>query len=650
MNAPRKPGSAFGRFLAEMKRRHVVRFSIGYAAAAFVLLQLAEIVFPAFPGAFGNGEEALRYLVAAIALLYPPAVVLAWVFDITASGIERTEDLPDEDRRPGKLTPRLALLVVTLLVVGGVATWMTSRGVLEDAPTQPRRSRSGRTPELVAYDPAQPIRSLAVLPLENFTESGAQDYFSAGMHEELIAQLSQIAGLRVVSRTSVLRYLGTEETIPRIGQDLQVDALIEGSIRREGDKVRITVQLIHAASDTHIWTHQYDRSLDDVLALQSEVALDIAQQVQAELSPEETTLLQKTASRDVDPEVQDAYLRGKYEAEKGTAEGYRSAMQHFETAVAEDSTFAPALAGLAGMRFLVGMSDTTAPTADEIERARNEAQRALVFDSTSEEARDVLTLIQQAIPRMVVLKDSLAPIGQVGDVAPPRPPMPGAPPATIVVADVDSSWAAAMSQMGRRIEEQVRIHSASSTRESQIARFGAARQLMAAGMFQDAVRMLSNLVDEAPEFGPAWEMIARAQMSLGDPGAAVGAIEGWSARGGDDAPDQASVQALRAAVNRDGASAYWAWLRDRMEARRAEGRPVALTDYAAAQLGSGDTDGALATLQEALDHNERSLVLLRSDPVWDALRSDPRFIEIARQARSAHWPSRSRPAPDTRRR
>jgi len=619
--------SGFSQFLSEMKRRHVVRFSIGYAAAAFVILQLAEIVFPAFE----IGETGLRILVVAIALLFPPAVVLAWVFDITAEGIKRTEDLPGgADHRPGRLTPRLALLVFTLIIVGGLAAWMTRQGML-DAPERPRRGSgsSSAAPELVAYDPSAPIRSLAVLPLENFTENGGQDYFSAGMHEELIARLSQIAGLRVVSRTSVLRYAGTTEPIPRIGRDLQVDAVIEGSVRRGADTVRITVQLIHAASDTHIWTKQYDRSLeDDVLALQSEVALDIARQVQAELSPEETTILERTASRDVDPAAQDEYLRGKYEYEKGTQEGYQAALQHFQEAVQRDSAFAPALAGLAGTRFLLGMAGST-PADTVIELASREAERAVDLYSTSVEAREVLTIIRHAMPAVQT---------ESGPTAAAAPLPPGA--AVTVVPDVpglDTAWVAAMTQMGRRIEEQVRRKTYDSEQAGRIQQFLAARQLVAGGLFTEATKVLSDLVDKAPEMDAAWELMARAEVSAGDPQGAVGAIEGWSARGGSDAPDEESVRALRSAVTADGARGYWTWVRARLDERRAAGGPVSLTEYAAAQAGSGDKDGALATLERALERHERGLVSLQSDPVWDALRSDPRFTEIARGSRAMHY-------------
>jgi serine/threonine-protein kinase len=624
----RKEGpSGISQFLAEMKRRHVVRFSIGYAAVAFVVLQLAEIVFPAF----NIGETGLRILVVAVMLLFPPAVVLAWVFDITTEGIKRTEDLPSAaaDRQPGRLTPRLALLVFTLTIVGALALWMAREGVLE-APQRARRGGNGGsavTPALVAYDPSTPIRSLAVLPLANTSAGGEQDYFSAGMHEELIAQLSQIAGLRVVSRTSVLRFAGTDEAIPRIGRDLQVDAIIEGSIRRENDLARITVSLFHAASETNIWTKVYDRSLDDILALQAEVALDIARQVQAELSPEETTLLERTASRDVDPRAQDAYLRGRFEQERGTPEGYRAAMDHFQEAVAEDSAFAPALAGLAGTRFLIGMADP-APADSTILRARQEAEHAVAMDSTSAEAREVLTLIRQMVPAAVTA---------AAQGVPPAPHTPGN--VSVAVPDLpgmDTAWVAAMTQMGRRIEEQVRTHAVDSERAGRIQRMATARRLTASGLFASATQMLSDLVDEAPDLDPAWELMARTQVASGNVQGAVGAVEGWSERGGEDAPDAEAVRTLRAEVTARGARGYWSWMRDRMDAQRAAGAHVALTDYAAAQAGSGDHEGALSTLEEALAQRERGLVSLRSDPVWDELRSDPRFTEIARGSRAVH--------------
>jgi TolB-like protein len=390
-NPPASP-SGFSRFFAELKRRHVVRFALGYAAVAFVLLQLAEIIFPAF----GLGDTKLRILVVAVALLFPPALVLAWVFDITSHGIERTPSAGPPDALPAALLPRLALLGVTVAVVGSLGLWLVREGVL-DVPVDDGERAGLEEVALAAYDPEAPIRSLAVLPLDDFSGDGEQEYFTAGLQEELIAQLSQIGGLRVVSRTSVQRYAGGEVSIPRIGRDLRVDGVIEGSVRRSGDQVRITLQLIHAASDTHVWTQQYDRSLDNVLALQSDVALDIARQIRADLTPEETTFLQQVASRSVEPSAQDAYLRGRWEAEKGTPEGLAAAKELLETAVQEDSSFAPALVKLAGTRLLLGLANTTHQD-EEFAKAMEEARKAVAMDSTSQEAWDVIRLVAERLP------------------------------------------------------------------------------------------------------------------------------------------------------------------------------------------------------------------------------------------------------------
>ncbi|HSW30423.1 MAG TPA: tetratricopeptide repeat protein [Longimicrobiales bacterium] len=609
MSTPDTHPSRLSQFVAETKRRHVVRFALGYAAVAFVVLQLAEIVFPAF----GIGETGLRILVVVVALLFPPALVLAWIFDVTTQGIERTEHTPE--LRAG-LLPQLALLGVTVLVMLGVGAWLVREGVLDE----PEVVKPGRgpapgsdEPALVAYQAGTPIRSLAVLPLDDFSGDGAQDYFTAGMQEELIAQLSQLPGLRVVSRTSVQRYAGAGVPIPRIGRDLQVDAVIEGSVRRGEGQVRITVQLIHAASDTHLWTQQYDRSLENVLALQSEVALDIARQIQAEVSPEDADVLQRVAARIVDPEAQDAYLRGRYEADKGTPEGLAAARDHFEAAVQEDSSFAPALAGLAGTRFLLGLADTTLGP-EELSRAQEEAERAVALDTAYQEAREVLDLIKQSLPAR-------------GATPAAVPAPPGTP---------DTAWFLALTRFGRQIEEQVRVRGVASAHDATMGRYVGARGLMAAGQYSDAVGLLSDVLAASPDMGPAWELLARAQMSAGNPQGAVAAMEGWSARGDRAAPTTMQLRDLRDAVARDGAMGYWRWMEARLEARVAAGEHVPALELAAARAGSGDKEGAFHALEQAVAQHDRGLVLLQRDPVWDVLRTDPRFPDIARRSRTTH--------------
>jgi len=634
MTTPQDHQSAFGRFLSELTRRHVVRFSIGYAAAAFVVLQLVEIIFPAF----GIGETGLRVLVIAVVLLFPPAVVLAWLFDLTPEGIRRTKAVDDEGNRIAPLTPRLALLAVTIVVVGALTLWLAKGGAFTAPPVG--EGSGDVVPALTRFDPKDPIRSLAVLPLENISATGEEDYFSSGLHEELIAQLSQLSGLRVVSRTSVMRYLGTTTPLPTIGKELQVDAVIEGSVRRDSTRVRITVQLIHAASDTHIWTKQYDRDLKDVLSLESEVAQEIATEVRAEVTPAERRRFTRTASTTLDPVVQEAYLRGRYAYDRGTPDGYRSAMHYFQDAFSRDSTFAPALAGLAGSRFLLGLSDPSATEADP-DLAQKEAQRAVALDSLSNEAREVAALIRENLPGV---RSALASKATPG-ITVRAPASPGAPGLDTVhsIPVLDTSWVAAMTQLGRRIEEQVRHQSSDAERQGRMAQVLAARQLTVTGNFRDAVDVLHGLVTANPDFDPGWELLARAQLAAGDVDSTVATLDRWRASGGEGAPTVDEIQELRAGVKENGVKGYWTWALERMEQRKAQGQHVSRAELAAAYTALGRKEDAFAVLQEGVSQGDRGLLMLDADPVFDPLRSDPRFGEILGKVRTLRFSTGRRP-------
>jgi TolB-like protein/DNA-binding winged helix-turn-helix (wHTH) protein len=188
------------------------------------------------------------------------------------------------------------------------------------------------------------IRSLAVLPLENLSGDAAQEYFVDGMTEELITDLGKIAGLRVISRTSSMHYKGTRKTLPEIARELNVDAVIEGAVLRSGDHVRITTQLVEATSDRHLWAESYERELRDILALQGEVARDVAKQVNIKLSREEQTRF--ATAHPVDPEALEAYLKGRYELYKMTLEGVKKSIDYFSQALDKDPTYARAWAGL----------------------------------------------------------------------------------------------------------------------------------------------------------------------------------------------------------------------------------------------------------------------------------------------------------------
>lgn len=189
------------------------------------------------------------------------------------------------------------------------------------------------------------IRSLAVLPLENLSTDPEQEYFADGMTDEIITNLAQIDTLRVISRTSVMRYKGTRKPLPEIAKELNVDAVVEGTVMRSGNRVRITAQLIHAANEQHLWADQFERELRDVLSLQADVARAIATKIQLKLTPQQQVRL--SAGRQVNPEVYDYYLKGRYNfSERSGKEAFDKAIRYFEMAIEKDPSYAPAYAGL----------------------------------------------------------------------------------------------------------------------------------------------------------------------------------------------------------------------------------------------------------------------------------------------------------------
>jgi len=235
------------------------------------------------------------------------------------------------------------------------------------------------------------IRSLAVLPLENLSRDPEQEYFADGMTEQLITDLSKIGALKVISRTSSMRYKGTQKSLPEIAEALNVEALVEGSVLLADQRVRITAQLIEAASDTHLWAESYERSLQDVLFLQSEVARAIAREIQVVVTPEDTRRLAATPR--VDPAAHQAYLQGRYYWNKGTEEGFNKALAHFNEAIEKDPGYALAWAGLAESYALLG-EFLVLPPSDAFPRAEADANKALELDETVAEAHNALGLVR----------------------------------------------------------------------------------------------------------------------------------------------------------------------------------------------------------------------------------------------------------------
>jgi serine/threonine-protein kinase len=223
------------------------------------------------------------------------------------------------------------------------------------------------------------IQSLAVLPLTNLSRDPEQEYFADGMTEALIADLAKIRALRVISRTSVMRYKATEKSLPEIAEELGVDGVVEGSVLRVGQQVRITAQLIHAATDTHLWADSYERDLQDVLVLQSEVARTIAREIQVAVTPDEKKRL--ASARPVNPQAHEAYLKGRFHWHKLSRESLDTAMEYFQLALEKDPNYAPAYSGIAGVWGARGEIGVL-PAQEAFPKAKAAALKAMELDDT----------------------------------------------------------------------------------------------------------------------------------------------------------------------------------------------------------------------------------------------------------------------------
>jgi serine/threonine protein kinase/Tfp pilus assembly protein PilF len=301
--------------------------------------------------------------------------VLADLQDLE-QGVASGEMIPSSrpSTGPSLLSMRSATIlavVVILAVIVGIAVWQA------------------RLPEPEALAPK--IASLAVLPLKNYSGDPEQDYFVDGMTEALITDLSKIGALKVISRTSAMRYRGSDKPLPEIAAELGVDALVEGSVVREADKVGIRANLIEASSDSNLWAGDYTRDLTSILTLQGEVARAIAREIQVTLTPGEEALL--TRDREVDPEAYEAYLKGLYHSYKLTPGDLEAARRYFERALEKDPDYAPAHGGLAG--YWAGRQQMGLARPSEAgPKAKAAAQRAVELDDSVAEAHYALAVVR----------------------------------------------------------------------------------------------------------------------------------------------------------------------------------------------------------------------------------------------------------------
>jgi TolB-like protein/Tfp pilus assembly protein PilF len=367
-------------FFRELKQRKVYRVALGYAVVAWLAIQISATVMPAYHAP----EWILPTFITVIALGFPVALVLAWAFEVKGGVIEKTPEpagtLSTANKRRVWLLAAVGLLI-SAFAVGGY--WLG----------HPSRKAAIASESSPAAMPAVREKSIAVLPFENLSRDPDNAYFAEGIKDEILTKLATVRDLKLISRTSTAKYQSKRDNLKTVAQELGVSTVLEGAVQKAGDKVRVNVQLIDARADTHLWAKSYDRDLKDVLAVESEVSQEIADALQANISPSESHGL--ASARTHDTEAYDLFLRGEYEFHQAesslAADAFDRADAFYRQALAHDPNFAEAAAELARNRLWRHWQVSPLAPA-ELEEVKSLIDRALALAPNSPEAHYVLGL------------------------------------------------------------------------------------------------------------------------------------------------------------------------------------------------------------------------------------------------------------------
>jgi TolB-like protein/Tfp pilus assembly protein PilF len=357
-------------FFSELKRRNVYKVAVAYAIVGWLLVQVATQVFPFLE----IPNWVVRLIIVLVAIGFPIALVIAWAFELTPEGIKRTEDV---DLAAFARQPRKHVWIMVVIVGGAFSIGLFFIGRYTGQNT-------ASTSEL-------PAKSIAVLPFDNLSRDPDNAYFAEGVQDEILTRLAKVADLKVISRTSTQHFKSAPNNLPQIAKQLGVTNILEGSVQKSGDQVRVNVQLINALTDAHLWADTYDRKLTDIFAVESDIAKTIAETLQAKLTGSEKSLMAKTPT--ANPEAYELYLKGRFFWNKRTAADLRRAIDYFNQAIAKDPNYALAYAGLAQSWKLLPAFNGGAPK-DCFPQAEAAARKALTLDDTSSSAHAALASLK----------------------------------------------------------------------------------------------------------------------------------------------------------------------------------------------------------------------------------------------------------------
>jgi TolB-like protein/DNA-binding winged helix-turn-helix (wHTH) protein/Flp pilus assembly protein TadD len=454
------------------------------------------------------------------------------------------------------------------------------------------------------------IRSIAVLPLENLSGDASQNYFADGMTDELITDLAQISALRVISRTSVMVYKGARKPLPQIARELNVDAVVEGTVLRSGDRVRITAQLIEAATDKHLWSQSYEGELRDTLALQNRVAGAIADQIRINLTPQEQAALKSV--KVVNPEAYESYLKGRYFWNKRTADGLKVALAYFQQAIEEDPKYAQAYSGLADTYALLGDWQYAVMTPKEaFPKAKAAAIKALELDSSLGEAHNSLAFVLDGFDWDF---DSAGKEFQRAIELNPG------------YATAHHWYAWHLSLLGRYDDAIAEMRKAEDLDPlSLIINADLAELLVLAHSYDESIRQSHKTIEMDPNFALAHNQLAQAYLQKHMYDEAVAELQKAVQLSGSS---PAFIANLARAYVASGKRSEAVKLLGDLKKRSNPGYSN-VSEIAMIYTSLGDTDQAMNWLEKGYDERFNPGVLLR--PGFDSLRSAPRFQELMRR-------------------
>jgi TolB-like protein/tetratricopeptide (TPR) repeat protein len=588
-------------FFAELKRRNVYKVAVAYAIVGWLVVQIATQVFPFLE----IPNWVVRLVIALVAIGFPIALVIAWAFELTPEGLKRTEDVDPFDSRSGQVLPagsgskkRTWIYVVAIGAAFSVGLFFIGRYTARTSTEDGGRSAT-----------SLPQKSIAVLPFDNLSDDKSNAYFAEGVQDEILTRLAKVADLKVISRTSTQHFKSAPENLPEIAKKLGVMHILEGSVQKASDQVRVNVQLINAVTDAHLWADTYDRKLTDIFAVESEIAKTIADTLQAKLSGAEKTAMSKqpTAS----PEAHELYLRGRFFWNKRTAADLRRSIDYFNEAITKDPNYAPAYAGEAQAWSVLSAYNAASP-ADSYPQAEAFAKKALAIDNTSAEALVGLGSVKARYQFDVLsaLKDYERAI-QLN------------PNDATAHHWIGGDCFSATGQHAREVAELKRALELDPLSLIINSNLGVA--YTRAGRLEEAVAQFRKTIEMDGSFYPAHREYGLALELQGKIPEAISEYERAAALTDDPIPLGALGRIYGIAGRRDEAQIIFEQLRQ----LRAQ-RYTAAYSLALVALGLGDKTEALHWLEEGYrERDGDSLVAIRVDQLLIPLHDDPRFEALA---------------------